>query len=343
MSKLYAVSFLLLGCFFDVCAFMLPDRPIVKVYTPNSILQHKEKYKPLAVGKRMRYATCTGAVWFHDNYLAVLNLYGQKISSYYFDEDGKSFSLMQEVDNAQGAGLKCPEQLAVSPDGKLLAVSNTVGSFINIYAVDTQTHRITPKPIYTMPTRGLIHNLRFTPDGNYLAIASFDARNAICVYKVIEDAHSMALMRVYREKNNEQWLRLKGINFTKDGRYAVLGYALSINTTKKRPLESLLVVRRYHQNGRLGDIVSSVAGDAVIEDVALLFDDTAVVATNQANDTLRVHQFDAQTGQLAPDYLLISNPEAQLSFPHGMAASADGKYLVATNYGDDSFNLYQVH
>ena len=68
----------------------------------------------------------------------------------------------------------------------------------------------------------------------------------------------------------------------------------------------------------------------------------ATVLSDQGHDTLIVYPFDPETGQIDPNYTLIQNPEAQLSFPHGLSISDDGNYLAVSNYGDDKFNLYQI-
>lgn len=86
------------------------------IYTKNSILNNKENYRPLPVGNRKRYATCTGATWFHENYLAVLNLYGEKLTTYKFNKEENKFIFLQEISNKDGAQFEYPENLAISPD-----------------------------------------------------------------------------------------------------------------------------------------------------------------------------------------------------------------------------------
>ena len=204
-------------------------KPICSVYTPNSILEHKTNYKPLFLGpKRKRYATCTGAAWFHEHYLAVLNLYGEKLISYTFDKEKKVFTMLQQIDNEQGAQLSHPEQLAISSDGTLLAISNSRISNIQFYTIDKTTHLIDPKPIFTLPACGLVHNLRFTADGNYFACGTFDYDEAVRIYKLVRNAGSVHLELVYKEQSDcSKFLRAKGINFTQDNRYAVIYHARS--------------------------------------------------------------------------------------------------------------------
>src|SRR2546427_8735586 len=120
----YRIMSIGLFCFFELCAGTIKNKPLCSIYTPDSILYKKGNYQPLGVGDRMRYATCTGVAWFHGDYLATLNLYGEKIITYRFDEGKKEFIFLQEINNGHGAQLHRPENMTISPDGTLLAIAN---------------------------------------------------------------------------------------------------------------------------------------------------------------------------------------------------------------------------
>jgi 6-phosphogluconolactonase (cycloisomerase 2 family) len=312
---------------------------ISSIPTPNSILLKKENYKPLFVGARLRYATCTGATWFHGNYLAVLNLYGQEIITYVFDEQKKEFKYVQHINNRQGARLGYPEQASVSHNGRLLAVANDKNLGVQVYTIDSETHLINPTPIFSLPARGLVHNVRFTPDDTYIAYASFDRNESVCIYKIVPGAP----MRCTYKRANDMNVKAKGIIFTTNGCYAVLAYSYSASSLKPNSLHSVIKVHRFNASlGVLEGEVSRVEGSFCVEDLALLHNDTSIVVTDQGNDMLLVYPFNAHTGQIGQEYTVLQNPDAHLSFPHGVAISEDGNYMVVTNYGDDTFNLYQV-
>ena len=339
----YVTIILALASSINIFPVTISSTPVCIVYTPNSILAHKEKYKALPVGNRTRYATCTSVAWFHGNYFAALNLYGQKLITYTFDPEQKTFSLLQEINNSHGTRFSYPEHLAVSPDGSLLAISNAYKTFpLNVYTIDEQTHLINPVPIISLPNRKMIHNARFSPDNNYLAYVTFDPKNAVCMHKIIRNSGSITLQRVYTKTNYAQ-TRIKGINFTQNNNYVVLAHALSIKVSKHVPYKSSLVVHTFNaSDGTLGEVVCTMNGTFSTEDIAFLSNDVAIVLSDQGHDTLIVYPFDPETGQIDPNYTLIQNPEAQLSFPHGLSVSADGNYLAVSNYGDDKFNLYQI-
>ncbi len=315
------------------------------IYTPDSILNRKNQWAEQRIGKRDRYSTCSGVTWFHENYLAAVNLYGQKITIYEFNEQTKEFTLLQEITNKDRAHLTWPEQITVSPDGKFLAVPGG-GSHINIYAVNLENHLITPKPILVMPAPTLTHSVRFTLNGNYMAYASFHPKQAICVYKVSKNQNSIQLTKVFNKTNTHKNLYPKAINFTQDNKYIVLAWAPTPPPPGKKhigPVESILESYKFNPDGTIGEIISSVKRNhTVIEDITFLENDTAMVMTNQAEDSLLIYSFDPITGKIDNNPSSLKNPEAQLSFPHGIGISQNGKYLAVTSYGDDTVNIYQV-
>lgn len=313
---------------------------ISTVFTPDSILQNKQNYKPLCVVNRWRYGTCSGACWFHDSYLATVNIYGEKIITYRFDEQAKQFSIVQQIQNQS---IKYPEQLNISPDGTLLAICNTRGKpIIYIFMIDLQTHLINPVPVVTLPVRGFIHNLRFSPNGHYFAYASFEDKESLCIYKVIRHSNGIKMEHLNTYASNVPVLKAKAVNFTKDNNYIIRGYALSVNSTQARSVESLIVVHKFNVDGSVGGFVSEVRGDASLEDLALVCNDTAIILTDQNRDVLCKYPFDSTTGRIGTEYT-IERGEGELSFPHGIGASPNGKYVVVTNYGNDSFSLYEVN
>ncbi len=316
---------------------------ITTVFTPDSILQNKQNYKPLLFGKRWRYGTCTGVAWFHDTYLATVNLYGEKINTYTFDEETKTFSSVQQVQNQSNPHLNYPEQMNVLPDGTVLAICNVKKepSTINFYPIDFPTHRINPIPLLTISACGLVHNLRFSPDGRYFLYTSFDDKESLCIYNVVRDSETIQLVHLNTYASGFTFLKTKAVNFTQDSKYIIRGYALSLGESQKRPLESLVVVHKFNSDGSIGEFVSSAKGNCALEDIALVQNDSAIIVTDQANDRLYQYPFNPITGQIGDGHS-VQNTERHLSFPHGLGISQNGRYLAVTNYGNDSFSVYEL-
>lgn len=309
---------------------------VCTIPTPDSILQNPEAYRPLHVGTRKRYATCTGAGWYHGNCIAALNLYGQKLSMYRFDSENNSYTLLQEIKNGQPTAFCYPEALAISPNEKMLAIcdDHNGNSFVHLYEI--QGEWINPSPICSVSMQGLTHNVRFTPDGRHLAYASFNPEAAICLYRIYEDR----LEKIFTMKNEHPLLKAKGINFTSCGKYVVIAYALSINQ-RGAPLQSLVAVHAFDaENGVIGGLISSASGVASIEDVTFLDNNQIIVVTDQASDTLIGYTLNLSNGTIDPKCQVMG--EGTLSFPHGVTASKDSAYLAATNYGTDALSIYKV-
>lgn len=90
-------------------------------------------------------------------------------------------------------------------------------------------------------------------------------------------------------------------------------------------------------------MVSQAKGNFSIEDITLTVDNRAIIASDQAHDALIIYDFNPNTGFINPQHRSIQDPTGCLSFPHGVSASPDGNWIVAANYGDDSFNLYRIN
>jgi len=233
--------------------------------------------------------------------------------------------------------------MAISPDETLLALTDALKPAIHFYTI-TSDHHVSKRPILSLPQKGLVHNVRFSPNGNHCACLCYDTHRALLIYAIDHTrTDNLKLRKTFCESNYSK-LRLKAIYFTKNGHFAILAYALSIVDSTRMPHESRLVVRPFDQaQGTLGDVICTVPGTFSIEDLCLSRDEMRLFATDQAHDQLLIYPFNPDTGTISPHYVAHSNPDAQLSFPHGLNITRDGNYLAVTSYGDDSCNIYALH
>lgn len=346
----YQTKILLLCTFFTSRHYgaEVSSRPICSVYTQNSILDQTESFKPLHIGTAgQRYATCTGAVWYHTDYVAVLNLLGNTISVYKFDAETVTFSLHQLIDNTKYVSFKKPENLVVSSDESLLAVGvDNPHAGVYLYAINRETHLIEPEPIFFTQSPSLVHGVRFVGQDRYLVTVGWDKRRPICVYRIKKQGEAIELELVSSKKIKfASAVKPKSIFFTQNNKFAIIAYTSKAADTPGI-IKNYFTVHTFDaKRGKLSDplYVKESAGMCGPEDSALFNNDTALVVSNQGNHTLAVYSFNPESGQLSDEYTVIENPEAQLSFPHGLSVSQDGKYLLVTNYGDDKFNLYAIN
>lgn len=316
-----------------------------KIYTSNSILNKKDEYVPVTIGTRPRLATCTSVCWLNNRVIASLNLYGNTITTYEFDDKKNEFRVLQEIKNEDGARLSMSEHMSISNDGTLIAVcsapplfNSTPKACVNIYRFDKDKHLVNPVPIHHMEEDYLIHNVRFSPDDKYMAYADYDDSRAINIYSIIRDGDRFEIKPVFSKENHLIPMKSKAINFTRDGKFIIVAYCVSLaNLTTE--IKSCLVCYEF-RDGKIGKVISEFNHNLGMEDIAFSQDDTIMYVSDQMNDKILKYGFDKTSGSIS--YIESHNPDNTLSFPHGISISKDDKYLAAANYGGDKFNVYQL-
>lgn len=329
--------------------FYFDPKPLCTIHTPNSILLNKQNYRALFIDGRQRYATCTGAVWLDKHHLATLNLYGKKINTYRFDEATHSFHALQEITDKDGSNLRSPENLTISSDGRFLAVcSDLPDSGINIYAVDPTTHYISPKPILQLlePDMEMMHNVRFSKDNKFLVAVGANKKIAVYIYSFTQHDGQITVRLTHTYNSPPEIVATKATIFTTNAKFIIISYGGRASSKQKEIPKSALIVHEFdHISGKIGNIVCSIDAGLpgyIYEDIALINNDTILIASDQNNDALTFYNFDPNTGIIDPNFWSVQNPDANLFFPHGIALHPDGNAIVVTNYGSDSFNLYRL-
>ena len=143
-------------------------------------------------------------------------------------------------------------------------------------------------------------------------------------------------------------MKPKSVAFSHDGRFAVIAMALNVTPAPGTAAsDGLLSVHRF-------DAARGVIGDALAEmhgaDTALVTMELCtflpsssgtpyrILAANQGADMVTAFTFDPGARTLALTGIFAGG----LSFPHGVDACADGRFVAVTTYGDDSVHIARV-
>jgi len=299
-------------------------------------------FPAFVVAGRKRQATCSDVAWFRDNHLAVANMYGGHLRIYRLHEDSGGMPSRLELLHEK-RGLPLPEGVAVSPDGSVVAASHSLSNEygVSFHAIDSRSLTLGPTEVLC-PGREdcAFHATSFTPDGRHIAYTVIGRVLSVEVVRLKDRAMTCRLERFPSS------LAPKSITFSADGRFALIALsfiAAAVDTGGYGG--GMLSVHRF--DAEAGNVEADPLAQYRATGIDLGFLDMAVflpvstadtyriLVTDQANDLIPAYLFDAAAGTLRPDSVFADN----LSFPHGVDARADGRYVAITTFGDDSVHI----
>jgi 6-phosphogluconolactonase (cycloisomerase 2 family) len=305
-------------------------------------------FVPFAVGDRKRYATCSDVAWFPGPYLAVINLYGEHLRIYRFDHhDGPGraparLQLLHEITE----GVPAPEGVSVSPDGTLLAIGHSLTEDIGVslYPVDAETLVLGARErLCRGSASGAFHGMTFTPDCRHIAVTEIGHPGFVAVMRTASGDRTCLLENRYAP------FRPKSIAFSPDGRFAFIVRGLNVSPTAAALMPGGMVsVHPFDMaSGVIGpETVAELQGQStsfVYVDMCSILPTAyggpcRILVADRGIDKIVAFEFDPETRTLA----FAGHFLAGLSFPHGVAASADGRFVAVTTYGDDSLHIFDV-
>ncbi|NGX50193.1 MAG: hypothetical protein K1060chlam2_00034 [Chlamydiae bacterium] len=334
----------------SVSAFVsIEQPPIATAYTPNSILSNPPPGNIYYAGDRPRYSTCSGVAWFGNyGHLAAVNKISSSIQIYKFNEISCSLELIKKFHNSSCLNLSGPENLAFSNNRQLLAIPNVGNGDVNVYKYDSNSSFLN-LPFERLATikGNKAHGATFSPTGEYLSVCFINhnyQRGEICTYRIISQRNkNIKISRTQNLRNPMYPLKPKSIAFSSDSKFVVIGYSMQL---KYKEGEKKAVLASYKFDAKRGIIdptpISYIDNLFSIETLLFTSDCSTILTTDQVNDTIIAHEFDPNTGELGEGYIVLENPDAQLSLPHGIALSSDDKFLAVSNYGEDKVTIYAV-
>jgi WD40 repeat protein len=241
--------------------------------------------------------------------------------------------------------LSHPQHALFSIDGESLVVANWTNQTFNIYCTDLngfyQEEPIAVMP-FPSPTESFRpHGMAFSPDGKYLAVAfgaSKQDPRAIALYQMDELGTAQVrfkLLSLLQGKEIERGIP-KGIAFSPDGSCLLV----TLSETNSVILYALdLLNKRIISTPRqiLSNVTSQLSRP---EDVRFTAEGNYFAVSNSDINTITFYMYDRGNNYIADlsPSSILENPDAKLSFPHGLAFSSDGKYLAVSQFGPVVFD-----
>lgn len=319
--------------------------PIASSTPLQSVLHTWPKEYLEYVGNRIRLSTCTGVIWIGDDKLVSVGVHNRSLDTYQFDPATPRLSAYKNeiLDTFQKTPLGQLENIAITSDGSLAAISNNGQASVHLYT----TTKAELTHIAEIPKVGWwTHGVRFSREMDYIVYTIFGNPGRIMLFRMTRDGEEVYITPLQVMNTDLFPLHPKGIDFSKDDRFIAVCHAINNSKAPNRISGALAVYAFDRINGKIDPSPVSVIGTSellsVPEDLCFSPDGSSILVANHANDTVTVHAFDPITGQIGESRVLLQNPEAQLSFPHGISISPNGKYLAVTNYGDDTVKIYTL-
>lgn len=308
--------------------------PVCEFYTRDSILG-KSTAKPLYIGRRSRFGTCTDVRWSPDGrYVASIGLLDETLWLHRFD--GNRLEPLRNFTSRDILTCRKPEKIVFSPDGKWLVFP--AANSISFFEFDPDSLSIDFR--FSLKEKMIVHDAAFSFDGSYFAYVTIGKPGNIELFRKSGDGW----IRIQSISNPMLPMKPKGILFSADNRFVAIGFSMNAGIFDGE-LKSCLAVYPFDPILEKIEIqpISKEKWSGALEAIAFTPDQTALFSTDQAFDRVLSHSFNRETGKVGKPQTILKNPQARLSFPHGLGFSPDGKYLAVSNYGEDKITVYELN
>ena len=156
----------------------------------------------------------------------------------------------------------------------------------------------------------------------------------------------MTFELVCKLENEHRPVKAKSIDFTKDDRFIAIVFASNVTQNHSNPAGLIAIHSFDKEFGTISKDPTSlyIHPDQFQggEDIRFLKGDSHLLVSDPVHDKILIYRFDLTNGKICKKVSEIANPDARLSFPHGICPSSDGRFLGVSNYGNDNFSIYPL-
>lgn len=273
----------------------------------------------------------------HKNICCVTYTHNQAVILYAVDEGG--MRVLQTWKNPT-AQLSYPAYALFSKDGKSLIVSNWGNQTLSIYQLVDSLYSETPVTIYSyahLLKRCRPHGASLSLHGDYLAVVfgvSKTYPRGVGLFRLINiesDHPTIELASFVKSPFLKKGIP-KGASFSPDGSHLLLTLA-EANSVSVHSIDwSSEKINRAPKE--------VITGLNRPEDIKFSKSGNFFAVSNSKEDNIAFFSYNQDTNSIpfsTPKFIL-QNPDAKLSFPHGIAFSSDDRYFAVTQFGEQVFN-----
>lgn len=253
---------------------------------------------------------------------------------YALDAAGRA-SVVQRIGGV-ASGLSNPQHAVFSADGRHIVVVNWTAETFTVYGQDAAGSYL-PAPVATTPfPREMAgykpHGIDLSPDGRLLAVAfgaSTREPKALAVFGFAPKTGQLQL--AWRSAPQALAGIPKGVCFSPDGRQLLVTFS-DVNCIAIHDVDPDALT--------VADLPSQLLQEPIAdlhrpEDIKFLRDGRHVVVSNSGSDTVAFHAYDPAARRIASaaPVFKLRRGRAGFAFPHGLAVSPSGQFLVVSQFG----------
>lgn len=255
---------------------------------------------------------------------------------YAIDDEGRAKAL-QKISGSK-AGLSNPQHAIFSRDGERIITSDWSEETFTIHArLHDGSYEPIPANIIPFPERLAgykPHGMEMSPSGQFIAAAfgaSAKRPQAIASFRYEQSSNSMTLITVVEGAGLAGIP--KGICFSPDGTHLLVTFSDAHSNCIS--LYSFGAVDGSISESPCQSVQGSLSSLSRPEDIKVSHEGNQLIVSNSGTNAIAFYRFSGLENRIVqpvPEAVMDKNSSG-LEFPHGLAVSPCGSYLVASQFG----------